>query len=129
MNLGWLEISLTFIGGAITCLVFIEKLEKFIAKIYRFLGFLNRVYVKRDLQIKINDYLKKVSKKVKHLDLKKIKIKWVNAKNQTEKEYIQDGKMIIRLQQGDHQNENIVRASMAFISYAFLKKAKLHIAK
>ena len=33
------------------------------------------------------------------------------------------------MKKGDHQNENIVKASMAFISYAFLKKAKSYIAK
>ncbi len=118
-----------FLAAVISVLTFFEKAEKLLARIYKFFGFISESYVRRDLQGKINDYLKKVSKKVKHLDIKKIKIKWVDAKNQTEKEYTQDGEMVIRLKRGDHQNENIVRASMAFISHAFLKKAKLHIAK
>ena len=129
----WTISTITLVGLFIYYLRNPEKFEKLIALLSKFFKFLSnkfdRTYVKYDLQGKINDYLKKVSKRVKHIDIKKIKVEWVEVSSQTEKEYVQSGEMIIRLKKGDHQNENIVNASMAFISHAFLKKAKSYIAK
>lgn len=129
----WELSTVTLTGLFIYYLLNPEKFEKLIAILSKFLKFISnkfdRTYIKYDLQGKINDYLKKVSKKVKHIDIKKIKVEWVDLSAQTEKEYMQDGEMIIRLKKGDHQNENIVKVSMAFISFAFLKKAKSYIAK
>lgn len=110
-----------------------EKLEKLVAILSKFLKFISnkfdRTYVKYDLQSRINHYLKKVSKRVKHIDIKKINVEWIDVSSQTESQYIQNGELIIRLKKGEHQNQNIVNASMAFISHAFLKKAKTYIAK
>lgn len=129
----WEVSTFTLVGLFIYYLLNPEKFEKLIAllsKSFRYLSNkFDRSYIKYDLQGKINDYLKKVSKRAKHIDIKKIKVEWVDVNAQNEKEYIQDGEMIIRLRKGDHQNENIVKASMAFISHAFLKKAKSYIAK
>ncbi|WP_228235681.1 hypothetical protein [Allomuricauda sp. M10] len=129
----WEVSTFSLAGAFIYFLLNPEKFEKLIALLSRLLRFISskvdRTYVKYDLQGKINDYLKKVSKRVKHIDIKNIKIEWIDVSAQTEKQYIQDGEMIIRLKKGDHQNENIVKASMAFISHAFLKKAKSYIAK
>ena len=129
----WTISTVTLIGLFVYYLRNPEKFEKLIAVLSKFFKFVSnkfdRTYVKYDLQGKINDYLKKVSKRVKHIDIKKIKVEWVDVSKQTEADYIQDGELIIRLKKGDHQNENIVRASMAFISHAFLKKAKSYIAK
>lgn len=110
-----------------------EKLEKLAALIFKVLKFLyNKFdynYIKFDLQGKINDYVKKISKKVKHLDINSVNIKWINPDDQDEKSYIQNGQLILRLRKSENQNENIVNASMVFISHAFLKKAKSYIAK
>ena len=129
----WELSTVTLAGLFIYFLLNPEKFEKLVALISKFLKFISvkfdRSYVKYDLQGKINDYLKKVSKRVKHIDIKKIKVEWIDVSSQTEKQYIQNGEMIIRLKKGDHQNENLVKASMAFISFAFLKKAKSYIAK
>lgn len=128
----WTISTLTFVGLFIYYLRNPEKFEKLVAIISKFLKFVSkkfdRTYIKYDLQGKINDYLKKVSKRVKHIDIKKIKVEWIDVSTQSESQYIQDGEMIIRLKKGEHQNENIVKASMAFISHAFLKKAKSYIA-
>ncbi|MCH7524521.1 MAG: hypothetical protein IIC74_05815 [Bacteroidetes bacterium] len=129
----WTISTLTLAGLFIYYLRNPEKFEKLIAVLSKFFRFISnkfdRSYIKYDLQGKINDYLKKVSKRVKHIDIKKIKVEWIDVSAQTETQFIQDGEMIIRMKKGDHQNENIVKASMAFISYAFLKKAKSYIAK
>jgi hypothetical protein len=129
----WTISTLTFAGLFIYYLRNPEKFEKLVGALSKFFKFVSkkfdRSYVKYDLQGKINDYLKKVSKRVKHIDIKKIKVEWIDVSSQTESEYIQNGEMIIRLKKGEHQNENIVKASMAFISHAFLKKAKSYIAK
>ncbi len=129
----WQLSTATLAGILIYFLLNPEKFEKFVALVSKFLKIVSksfdRTYVKYDLQGKINDYLRKVSKRVKHIDIKKIKVEWIDVNTQSESQYIQNGEMIIRLKKGEHQNENIVKASMAFISFAFLKKAKSYIAK
>jgi hypothetical protein len=110
-----------------------EKFEKLVALITGYLKRLSekfdKTYIKYDLQGKINDYLKQVSRKVKHLDVEKITIDWLDVENQTCKSYLENGQLVLRLHKSDNQNQNIVNASMAFIGYAFLKKAKSYIAK
>ncbi len=110
-----------------------EKFEKLIAMLSSFFTWVSakfdKTYIKYDLQGKVNDYLKTVSKKVKHIDIEKINIAWVDIDNQTPETYVKNGELIIRLHKSNNQNKNIVNASIAFISYAFLKKAKSYIAK
>lgn len=129
----WTISTLTLVGLFIYYLRNPEKFEKLIALISKFLKYISnkfdKTYVKYDLQGKINDYLRKVSNRTKHLDIKKINVEWIDVSEQTEKQFVQNRELILRLKKGDHQNENIVKASMAFISYAFLKKAKSYIAK
>jgi len=129
----WTLSTFTLIGLIVYFVKNPEKFEKFIALLAKFFNFLtnkfDKTYIKFDLQGKINDYLKIVSKKVKHIDVEKINIKWIDVENQTRENFIKDGKLIIRLHKSDNQNRNIVNASMAFISHFFLKKAKSYIAK
>jgi len=110
-----------------------EKFEKLVALISKFGTFISqkfdKTYIKYDLQGKINDYLKTISKKVKHIDIEKINISWIDVKNQTPESYVKNGELIVRLHKSNNQNKNIVNASLAFISFAFLKKAKSYIAK
>jgi len=110
-----------------------EKFEKLVALLSKFFKFLCKrfdySYIKFDLQGKINDYIKIVSKKVIHLDINKVNIKWISPSEIDKKSFIKDGTLILRMQKSENQNENIVNASMAFISFGFLKKAKSYIAK
>lgn len=110
-----------------------EKFEKLVALIAKSGTYISnkfdKTYIKYDLQGKVNDYLKTVSKKVKHIDIEKINIAWVDVENQTSETYVKNGELIVRLHKSNNQNKNIVNASLAFISYAFLKKAKSYIAK
>lgn len=109
-----------------------EKLEKLAALIYKTLKgiwrFAEYGYIKYDLQSKLNDYIKKVHKKTKHLDAIKAEVKWVD-KNQTASNFINDGKVVIRMAKSENQNDNLVRATMTFVSEAFLRKAKSYVAK
>lgn len=110
-----------------------EKFEKLVALIFNCLKYLSnkfdKTYVKYDLQGKINDYVKFVSKKVKHIDVEEVSIQWVDVENVKPETYVKNGDLIIRLSKSENQNKNIVNASMAFISHAFLKKAKTYVAK
>ncbi len=109
-----------------------EKFEKLVSLILKFLKYVSerfdKSYIKYDLQSKINDYLKIVSKKVKHIDIEKINVEWIDVSSQTTENYLQNGKLILRLHKSDNQNRNIVNASIAFIAYAFLRKAKSYLA-
>jgi len=129
----WTVTTVTLLGLFIYYMKNPEKFEKLIALISKYLKIIFKKfdysYIKFDLQGKINDYLKKVSKKVKHIDIRKINIKWIRPEDQEIKDYIENGELIIRLKKGENQNENIVIASMAFISCAFLKKAKSYVSK
>ena len=84
-----------------------EKFEKLVSLILKFLNYLSerfdKSYIKYDLQGKINDYLKTVSKKVKHIDIEKINVEWIDVSTQTTENYIQNGKLIIRLHKSENQ--------------------------
>lgn len=129
----WTVTTFSLVGLFIYYLKNPEKFEKLIALISKVFKFISTrfdySYIKYDLQGKINDYVKTVGKKVKHLDVNRINIKWIKPEEQNAKSYVKDGQLILRLKKSDNQNENIVNASMTFISYAFLKKAKSYIAK
>lgn len=127
--------SISTIGLSGLFLYFIThpaKFEKFVALLSKWARFIwqgfDYTYIKFDLQGKINDYLSKATKKIKGLGFEKVKIAWTDPK-QDPKTFMDNGQLIIRLRKGDSQNENIVNASMAFISHGFLRKAKYYIAK
>ena len=109
------------------------KFEKLVALVYKYLlVFTSRVdktYVKYDIQGKVNSYLAIIKKKVTHIDIEKISIAWVDVENQTPEAFIKSNGLIIRLHKSNSQNKNIINASVAFISFAFLRKAKIYIAK
>lgn len=129
----WTVSTITLMGLFVYYLKNPEKFEKLIAIIAKFLNYIthrfDKTYVKFDLQGKINSYVKDIEKKMKHLSVDGVKIQWIESENITPDNYIKNGNLIIRLHKSDNQNKNIVNASMAFISNAFLKKAKSYIAK
>lgn len=129
----WTVSTITLVGLFVYYLKNPEKFEKLVALCAKFINYIthkfDKTYIKYDLQGKINSYVKRVSKKVKHLNVNKVSIQWIDTENITPESYIKDGGLILRLHKSDNQNKNIVNASMAFISNAFLKKAKSYIAK
>lgn len=129
----WAISTITLFGLFVYYLKNPEKFEQLVALLAKFSNYIthkfDKTYIKYDLQGKINSYVKRVAKKVKHLNVNKVNIQWVDVENITPESYIKDGELIIRLHKSDNQNKNIVNASMAFISNAFLKKAKSYIAK
>jgi hypothetical protein len=129
----WTVTTFSLLGLFIYYLKHPEKFEKLIAVLSKGLKFVSNKfdysYIKYDLQGKINDYLKTVSKKVKHLDVEKISIRWILPKETNVKTFLENGSLILCMKKSENQNANIVNASMAFISHAFLKKAKYYIAK
>lgn len=129
----WTVSTISLLGVFIYYLKNPEKFEKLIALLAKFFNYItnrfDKTYIKYDLQGKINSYVKRVAKKVKHLNVNKVNIKWVDIANINSESYIRDGELIIRLHKSNNQNKNIVNASMAFISKAFLNKAKSYISK
>ncbi|RGM58014.1 hypothetical protein DXC07_04355 [Bacteroides uniformis] len=129
----WTVSTITLIGIFVFYIKNPEKFEKLISLIAKFLNFLthkfDKTYIKFDLQGKINSYVKDVKKRTKHLSVDGVKIQWLESENVTPDNYIKSGNLIIRLHKSENQNKNIVNASMAFVSNAFLKKAKSYIAK
>jgi hypothetical protein len=89
---GWAVSTVTLVGLFIYFLKNPEKFEKLVALVAKFFNLItkkfDKTYIKYDLQGKINDYLKTVSKKVKHIDIDKINIQWVDIENQTKENFI-----------------------------------------
>lgn len=110
-----------------------EKLEKLIGMLSRLFMCINqkleRTYVKYDTQSTINSYVAKVSKNVHNIGVDGVRIMWTDPKEISKEDFIRNGQMVIHLKKSENQNKNIVNASMAFISGAFLKKTKSYIAK
>lgn len=126
----------TTIAGVSLFIYFVthpDKFEKLIALIYKYLLFFtskaDKTYIKYDIQGRVNSYLAIIKKKVRHIDIEKISIAWVDVEKQTADAFIKSNSLIIRLHKSESQNKNIINASVAFISFAFLRKAKIYIAK
>lgn len=109
-----------------------EKFEKLIALLSKYgrniFKFAEYRYVKYDIQGTINDYIARANRKTPHMPKVKADIKWVD-KNQTQDAFINDEKIVIRMQKSDNQNKNLINATMAFVSKGFLQRAKHYVSK
>ncbi len=130
INIGLIAISLA--GILFFFFRYPSKFERTVAQIHlwlkKFLKISEYIYIKYDVQSKLNNYIDKAREKAPQIETFRAKIEWIEE-NQTRENFIKNGQLIIRMQKSDNQNRNIVNASMAFISGGFLKKAKSYVAK
>lgn len=111
-----------------------EKIEiwssllwKAISNIKQFAGFAHKRYVKHDLQGRINEFTKGLSKKAPYLASKQVQVQWTEAEDTSRDSFLRDGKVIVRLRRDDPTETNFVHATYLLVSANLLHKLKKYI--
>lgn len=109
-----------------------EKAERVASWLYKLLRFASskaeRLYVKYSTQSTVNSFLSKLHKSVPGIAVDKVSLEWINE-NITETEFLESGELVIRMKQSRNDNRNLINATVTFVSYSLLQKAKHYIAK
>lgn len=128
------------VNGVISILIFIifylvfypekaEKLSVLLYKIiYKILKLGEKQIVTHDIQARVNEFSKKLSKEIANIEPVGIKLQWISD-TQTPKQFFDRNKLVVRMRRHDSQDKNFINASMVFVSSVFLKKSKKYMSK
>lgn len=109
-----------------------EKFEKLLSILYKGFRYICKTaeykYVKYSVQATINNFVAGVRKDVPNLNVENVKLEWIDE-NTTAEQFFRQNQLVIRMQKSRSDNRNVVRATVAFVSYALLHKAKRYIAE
>ena len=110
-----------------------EKIEKWSALLWRtidragaFAGFAHKRYVKHDLQGRVNDFVRRLRRKVPDADNPKISIEWIGPE-MDRKAFFDRGKVVVRLRRDDPRHYNFIHATYLFVSESLLRRAKRYV--
>lgn len=119
-------------AGVFLLLFFPEKLEKWSAILWRGLGHFfdgaHKKYVKHDLQGRVNDFIRRLSKDVPGLSTERLTINWVDPSTERQS-FISEGKVVLRLRKNDPQDHNFVHGVYHWVRCAFLRQSKQYLSK
>jgi len=85
-----------------------------------------RTFVTHDIEGRVNDFAKSAAKDVPTITPVGIKLRWTDS-DATRAEFVEDGRMVIRMRRHENRDRNFVHASMAFIARTFLYRAKRYL--
>lgn len=109
-----------------------EKVEKWAALFYKAARYLCKTaeykYVKYSVQSTLNEFVADVKKDVPNLNVENVKLEWIDEAT-TADQFFKQNQLVLRMQKSRSDNRNVVRATVAFVSYALLHKAKRYIAE
>ncbi len=81
-------------------------LLKFLTLIFKGCKLFQTWYIKFDFQARVNLFTNKfLSKKIQDFQAKKIQINWINPEQKAE-DFIEGGKIIVKMHKSDNQNKN-----------------------
>jgi hypothetical protein len=83
-------------------------------------------YVKHELQGRLNQFTKRVSRQAPYLEATKCRIKWETGQLDR-KAFLAEDQVVIRLRRNDPDDMNFVHGAYHFVSTALLHKAKRYI--
>ena len=121
-------------GGIVAAIIFLnpEKAQiwaSYLWKALKFLGYgIEKRYIADDIEGRINDFSRDLTKEIRNHDAIGVKINWVNE-NETVRSFFDDNKVMMRMRKSENQNENFVFASMTYISKALARRAKSYISQ
>lgn len=84
--------------------------------------FLQRAAIKSDIQGKINQKISVISNELLNEKLKPLEIEWV--KNSSVEDFIQEGKILVRLRPLKNQNENLLNVTEPYLESILIPKSK-----
>jgi hypothetical protein len=134
--------ALAWLGGVSTTgliLVYLllhpEKIEKWSALLWRFLSnlgaffkFAHKQYVKHDMQSRVNEFARGLSKEAPFLASKRVRVEWVDS-DITRKSFLQDDQVILRLRRDDPEDLNFVHGAYMFVSTSLLLEVKRYLSQ
>ena len=82
----------------------------------------NKEKIKYSVQGSISEFARDLSYELPQFNPPGIKIDWVDGV-ESKRAFIEDGKAVIRLRRSDRKSENIVNASLLFVSQVLLKRS------
>lgn len=126
-------IGSTFGGGLLLLLIFFffpEKVEKwsvlFLKLFYSVRREAGKKIVSHDIQGRVNEFAKSLKKEVPDFQPVGIHIQWITD-GETQKEFLDKNRLVIRLRQHANQNRNFVNATMVYIANTLIPKAKRYL--
>jgi len=130
---------LSGVGTAGVILVYLllhpEKIEKWSALLWRFLSnlgtffkFAHKQYVKHDMQSRVNEFARGLSKDAPFLASKRVRVEWVGP-DMTRENFLQDDQVILRLRRDDPEDLNFVHGAYLFVSTSLLFKTKRYLSQ
>lgn len=135
-----ITVILAIFGISVPAAVFIfllffpEKIEiwssllwKAASNVKRFTTFAHKRYVKHDLQGRVNEFTRGLSKEAPYLTSKRVKLQWTEPPDVSRTGFLQDGQVIVRLRRDDPQETNFVHAAYMVVSTSLLYKLKRYI--
>jgi hypothetical protein len=110
-----------------------EKIEKWSSLLWKLLSFFDsvfrnahRMYVKHDLQSRVNDFVRRLRKTSPQLAATKVRLEWADP-NQTIKGFLENGQVCLRIRKEDRGDLNFVHGTYLFVSTSLLHKTKRYI--
>ncbi|MCK5057983.1 MAG: hypothetical protein KAT34_15110 [Candidatus Aminicenantes bacterium] len=117
----------------IVLLFFPEKIEKWSALLWKGISSLGGLFrsarkraIKHDLQGRVNDYVRRLRKRVPGSFEDKLELEWVDANTQRSA-LLADGRVVLRLRAHDPNDHNFVHASYLYVSKCLLTKTKRYL--
>ncbi|EMK00162.1 hypothetical protein AB3N61_18650 [Leptospira sp. WS58.C1] len=109
----------------------VEKWASLIYKLFTqigiFAGWARKRYIQRDIQSRINIFVRRIVASIPQMEFKKCRIDWVDLDKIDKKTFLENDQVIIRLSNKAEDNENFVHATYHFVSTSLLMKAKRYI--
>jgi hypothetical protein len=112
-----------------------EKIEKLSALLWRLLSRLgtlfksaHKQYVKHDLQSRVNEYARELSKEAPFLASTRARVEWV-GNEVTRDSFLEDDQVILRLRRDDSEDLNFVHGAYLFVSTGLLFQVKRYLSQ
>jgi hypothetical protein len=110
-----------------------EKIEKWSSLLWRFLNnfgtlfrFAHKQYVKHDMQSRVNEFARGLSKEAPFLATKRVRVEWIEP-DVTRDGFLQDDQVVLRLRRDDPEDLNFVHGAYMFVSSSLLFQAKRYL--
>ncbi len=108
-----------------------DKAEMLLAGICRLFKWISKKaehqYVKYKVQSKVNGFVMLIKKNLPNYDVHTVRLEWIDS-NITQEQFIKSNQMVMRMHKSSVDNRDIVNATITFVSYSLLQKAKRYIA-
>lgn len=106
----------------------VEKWSSIIARVFSiFSRKIERVYVARDIQTRINSFADVANSEVGGVLPYRIKIEWVKVRETTPEAFIKNGEIVVKMDHHRNQAKNLAYSTIAYVSTGTIPRARQYI--